>query len=57
VFRAGEWQRKLRGRKILVRWFDYPGTSDYLRITIGREDEMDALLKVARAILAQPLMI
>src|SRR2546427_52129 len=54
VFRAGEWQRKLRDRKILVRWFDYPETSDYLRITIGREDEMAALLKTARAILLQP---
>jgi histidinol-phosphate aminotransferase len=53
VFRAGEWQRKLRDRKVLVRWFDYPETSDYLRITIGRDDEMDALLKAARAILAQ----
>ena len=54
VFRAGEWRRKLRDRKILVRWFDYPETSDYLRITIGRDDEMAALLKAARAILSQP---
>src|SRR5881398_3231996 len=54
VFRAGEWQRKLRGRKILVRWFDDPETSDYLRITIGRDDEMAALLKAVRAILWQP---
>ena len=54
VFRAGEWQRKLRERKILVRWFDYPETSNYLRITIGREDEMAALLKAARAILWRP---
>ena len=54
VFRSGEWQRKLRDRKILVRWFNYPETSDYLRITIGRDDEMTALLKAARAILWQP---
>src|SRR5436190_17293450 len=54
VFRAGEWQRKLRHRKILVRWFDYPETSDYLRITIGRDDEMAALLEAARAILWRP---
>ncbi len=54
VFRAGEWQRKLRDRKILVRWFNYPETSDYLRITIGRDDEMAALLKAARAILWRP---
>jgi histidinol-phosphate aminotransferase len=54
VFRAGEWQRKLRDRKILVRWFDYAETSDYLRITIGGDDEMAAFLKAARAILSQP---
>ena len=54
VFRAGEWQRKLRDRKILARWFDYPETSDYLRITIGRDDEMAALLTAARAILWRP---
>jgi histidinol-phosphate aminotransferase len=53
VFRAGEWQPKLRDRKILVRWFDYPETSDYLRITIGRDDELAALLKAARAILSR----
>ena len=51
VFRAGEWQRKLRGRKILVRWFDYPETSDYLRITIGTEAEIEALQKAICAIL------
>src|SRR6185369_3524843 len=54
VFGAGEWQRKLRHRKILMRWFDYPETSDYLRITIGRDDEMAALLKAARVILSRP---
>ena len=55
VFRAGEWQRRLRDRKVLVRWFDSPETSHYLRITIGRDDEMDAFLKAARAILSPPL--
>ena len=54
VFRAGEWQRKLRDRKILIRWFDRPETRDYLRISIGRDDEMAALLKAAGAILARP---
>jgi histidinol-phosphate aminotransferase len=51
LFRAEEWQRKLRDQKILVRWFDHPGTSDYLRISIGRDDEMAGLLKAVRAIL------
>ncbi len=33
----------LRQRSILVRWFDQPRTQDWLRITIGSEDEMEAL--------------
>ena len=53
VFRAGEWLRKLRDRKILVRWFDFPETSNYLRITIGRDDDMAAFLKATRAILSR----
>jgi histidinol-phosphate aminotransferase len=51
VFPAREWLHKLRDRKILARWFDSPQTSDYLRITIGGDVEMDALLKAVRAIL------
>ena len=50
-FAAEEWLRKLRDRKILVPWFPYRETRDYLRITIGREDEMGALVKAARRIL------
>ena len=34
-FPAGDWLQKLRARKVLVRWFDYPPTRDFLRITIG----------------------
>ena len=33
----------LRERGILVRWFDKPRISNYLRITIGTEQEMEAL--------------
>ena len=34
----------LRGQGVLVRHFDKPGIRDYLRITIGSKEEMDALL-------------
>ena len=36
---------KLRGKGILVRYFNKPRISGYLRITIGTDEEMDALLK------------
>jgi len=47
-FPAGEWQQKLREQKILVRWFNHPGISDYLRISIGADAEADALIAAAR---------
>jgi histidinol-phosphate aminotransferase len=50
-FPAKNWLAKLRRRKLLVRWFDYPSVRDYLRITIGRPDEAKALIKAAKAIL------
>ena len=42
--------QKLRERKILVRWFDSDPTRDFLRITIGRPAEAEALVEAARAI-------
>ncbi len=50
-FPARLWLEKLREQKILVRWFDYPETRDYLRITIGAEDEMEVLLKTVQSLL------
>ena len=41
---AREWLEALRERKILVRWFNTPGIDGYLRITIGSDPEVDALL-------------
>jgi histidinol-phosphate aminotransferase len=52
-FSAPQWLSKLRSEKILVRWFGYPETNDFLRITIGTDKEADALLKAARKILRQ----
>jgi len=51
LFPAADWLQKLRERKLLVRWFDYPMVRDYLRITIGTAPEAEALLKAVRAIL------
>ncbi len=47
-FPAQAWLQKLRARKILVRWFDYPATRDYLRITIGTEAETSALARACQ---------
>src|SRR5262245_4311744 len=51
-FSAEQWLKELRDRKILVRWFDHPQVRDYLRISIGTDPDMLALVKGARAILA-----
>ena len=49
---ARKWQRKLRGRKILVRWFNLPEVKNFLRITIGTPAEVETLVRAARKILA-----
>lgn len=51
AFPAEEWLEKLRARKILVRWFKAPEVRDFLRITIGTDEEADALVRAARAVL------
>jgi histidinol-phosphate aminotransferase len=52
-FSAQDWLQKLRGKKILVRWFSAPEVSDYLRITIGTPAEAAALVKAARKIISE----
>ncbi|GAA5443343.1 histidinol-phosphate aminotransferase [Microbulbifer sp. NBRC 101763] len=42
----------LRERNILVRYFNKPRISDYLRISIGTDDEMDQLIRNCKEILA-----
>jgi histidinol-phosphate aminotransferase len=49
---AEVWLRKLRDRKILVRWFDLPEVKNYLRITIGAPAEAEALVKAVKRILS-----
>ena len=48
LFPAQDWLQKLRGQKILVRWFSVPEVSDYLRITIGTPAEAAALVRAVR---------
>jgi histidinol-phosphate aminotransferase len=50
-FSAREWLRKLRERRILVRWFNDPALRNYLRITVGTPADMRALVQAAEAIL------
>jgi histidinol-phosphate aminotransferase len=54
VYPARAWLEKLRARKILVRWFELPEVREYLRITIGTDAEIDALLGAVRGILRAP---
>ena len=44
-------QASLRERHIYVRWFDLPRARDYLRITIGTEEQMKALIGALEDIL------
>jgi histidinol-phosphate aminotransferase len=48
--RAETWLKKLRDRKILVRWFSAPEVKDWLRISIGTPAEAEALVKEAKRI-------
>ena len=41
---------RLKSKKILVRYFDIPGLQDSLRITVGRPQEVQALLKEMKAL-------
>jgi histidinol-phosphate aminotransferase len=51
LYPAQEWLQKLRGQKILVRWFGSPEVRDYLRITVGTELDTESLIRAVRAIL------
>jgi histidinol-phosphate aminotransferase len=47
---AAELYRRLREQNILVRYFTGPRTQDYLRITIGTDEQMQALVNAARVL-------
>ncbi|MGL6161474.1 histidinol-phosphate transaminase [Microbulbifer sp.] len=48
---AEDLYRELRRRDILVRYFNKPRISEYLRISIGTDGEMDALLAACAEII------
>ena len=50
--KARIWFEKLREQNVLVRWFANAEVKDWLRITIGNELEMKALLRAANQIIA-----
>ncbi|GAB4313575.1 MAG: histidinol-phosphate transaminase [Candidatus Sumerlaeia bacterium] len=50
---AGQLYEALRARRIFVRWFDRPGLSDGLRISIGTRPALQTLLRAIDAILAE----
>ena len=43
-YKAADLFRQLRQEKILVRYFDKPRIDNYLRITIGTDAQMNALI-------------
>ena len=43
-FPAEAWLQKWREKRVLVRWFKYPATKDYVRITIGTGPEMETVV-------------
>ena len=45
----------LRQRGILVRWFDRPRISDHLRITVGTDEEMEALAQAMKELTEEHL--
>jgi histidinol-phosphate aminotransferase len=51
VFSAKDWLRKLRSKKVLVRWFNQPAVKEFLRITVGTQMEAEILAGAVRAIL------
>jgi len=44
---AEAFHRRLKARKILVRWWDRPGFREYLRVTVGTTKEIEAFLAAA----------
>lgn len=50
---ASELAAKLRERGILVRYFNKPKIDNYLRITVGADEDMDTLIKSIKEILEE----
>lgn len=41
-----------RKRRIFVRYFNQPGIDNYLRITVGTDEQMDKLMEALSEIVA-----
>ena len=52
-FEGADLQKKLRERGIVVRHFSKPEIDQYLRITIGTDEQMDAVIAALNEIVAQ----
>ena len=48
--RAGDLHRGLRDRGILVRYFDQPLLKGFIRVSVGRPEDTDALVRTLREI-------
>ena len=48
--KARELQQKLQNRGILVRYFDRPLLRDCIRISVGKPEHTDALIKALKAL-------
>lgn len=48
-----EYFTRLRRRGIVVRWFNKPRISNYVRITVGLRDQLDALLQATGEIMKE----
>lgn len=48
---GGEYQKKMRDRNILIRYFDQPRIRDFVRITIGSREQMEKLIEATKEIL------
>ena len=49
---GAEYQKKLRERNILIRYFDQARIRDFTRITIGSQAQMEALIEATKELLA-----
>ena len=50
---GADYFHELRKRNIIVRYFDKDPIRDYVRITIGTDEDMDLLLKATEEILKE----
>jgi histidinol-phosphate aminotransferase len=48
---ALELKRSLENEGVLVRHFDRPGLRDCIRISVGRPQDTDALIKALRTVI------